>query len=131
MPDEEKINKILIILGKLEEVPTDIKDIYNKVESSNLSIVSLKSIVDLLKNKIENVEKCTDSTRQHYEECQKERIKVEGELSATISLLSKNSEVNRTRLSFTEKYMDKIINMGVVVTQGLILYLIVSKLFGG
>jgi len=131
MSEEEKINQILVLLGKLESVPADIKDIYNKVESSNMSIGSLKTDVNGLKIKIDNVEKCTESTKEHYEDCQKERIKTEGDLNKQIVSLYKNGAVDRTRLSFTERYMDKIISMGSVVIQGFVLYLIVNKLFGG
>jgi len=131
MPANEEYKQILILLGKLESVPQDIKDIYDRTDDSNNKIGELKGKIDVLKIKMDNVQKCTEDSRQHYEDCHKERLEVEHELTTSIGNMKTNSAVMGQKVSFTEKYMNKIIGMGFLIVQAVIIYLVTRMVIGG
>lgn len=131
MPDNEEYKQILILLGKLESVPQDIKDIYDRTDDSNNKIGELKGKIDVLKIKMDNVQKCTEDSRQHYEDCHNERVKIEHELTTSIGSIKTNSAVMGQKVSFTEKYMNKIIGMGFLIVQAVIIYLVTRMVIGG
>ena len=131
MPDNEEYKQILILLGKLETIPQDIKDIYERTDDCNNKIGELNGKVEVLKIKIDNIQKCTETSKQHYEDCYKERLKVEQELTTNIGSMKTNSVVMGQKVSFTEKYMNKIIGMGFLIVQAVIIYFITRMVIGG
>ena len=131
MPENNEYKQILILLGKFESIPQDIKDIYDRSDDCNTKIGELKGDIKVLKNKLDNVQKCTESSKQHYEDCNKERLEVEHELRASIGKMKTNSAVIEQQVSFTEKYMNKIIGMGFIIVQGVIIYLLTKIVMGG
>lgn len=131
MPDNEEYKQILILLGKFESIPQDIKDIYDRTDDSNNKIGDLKGRIDVLKIKMDNVQKCTEDSNKHYEDCRKERLEVEHGLTTSIGNMKVNSAVMGQKVSFTEKHLNKIFGMGFIIIQGVIIYLLRRILMGG
>lgn len=131
MPDNEEYKQILMLLGKFETIPQDIKDIYDRTDSCNNKIGELKGKIEVLKIKMDNVQKCTEGSKQQHEDCYKERLEVEQELMTSIGSMKANSAVMGQQVSFTEKYMNKILGMGFIIVQAVIIYLLTRMVMGG